>query len=176
MTDFRMARWEAGMALKFGAVGLLGLAVDATLLRIGLGFGLSAAAARVISLFCAMQVTFLVNGLHVFRCLDRRQWPKQWLGYMTANGFGNLCNYWIFLTLVSTHWPVISDRYLALVTGSFAAYLINYGATRLLVFGKSRAGAVLAIRRRRMESVCGPEGAPVTMPGAEAGPQAGPVT
>ena len=176
MTDFRTAKWEAGMALKFGAVGLLGLAVDALLLRIGLEFGLGAATARVISLFCAMQVTFLVNGLHVFRCLERTQWPKQWLGYMTANGFGNLCNYWIFLTLVSTHWPLVSDRYVALVSGSFAAYLINYGATRLLVFGKGRAAVVLAIRRRRMESVCGPEGAPLAMSAAEAGPQAGPVT
>src|SRR5665213_1844472 len=105
MTDYQAAK-EAGLAAKFAAVGLIGFGVDALLLRIGLSFGLSIAAARFISLTCAMQVTFAINGLHVFRCLTRAKVLGRWAGYMTTNGFGNLCNFWIFITLVSLHRPV----------------------------------------------------------------------
>jgi putative flippase GtrA len=81
-----------------------------------------------------MQATFAINGLHVFKSLDRARIGRQWLGYMMANGFGNFCNYWIFLTLVSTHWPVVSNRYLALAAGSLSAWIINFIGTRLFVF------------------------------------------
>jgi len=144
---------EARMALRFAAVGLIGFAIDAALLRLGIGLGLHAALARAISLICAMQVTFTINGVAVFRCLTARKLPGQWAGYMIANGFGNLCNYWIFLTLISIHRPVMSNPYVALVAGSIAAYLVNYAGTRLLVFGKGRVGAVLAER----QAICGPE-------------------
>jgi putative flippase GtrA len=155
--DRRLAAEEAGTALKFAAVGLIGLAVDAALLRLGLGFSLQPAVARAISLFCAMQVTFTINGLHVFRCLTLRRLPGQWAGYMATNGLGNLCNYWLFVTLISLHWPIISNTYLALVVGSLAAYVINFAGARLFVFGKAKVG-VLAVQRRLRSRVCGPEG------------------
>jgi putative flippase GtrA len=153
------------MAVRFAGVGLLGFAVDALLLRLGLQIGLTAAAARLVSLFCAMQLTFAVNGTLVFRCLTVRKLAGQWAGYMVANGFGNLCNYWIFLTLVSSHWPVIASPYVALVVGSIAAYLINYAGTRLLVFGKGRR----ALIKQGEQSVCGP-------PDPKASPSADDVT
>jgi dolichol-phosphate mannosyltransferase len=155
MTDYQAAK-EAGLAAKFAAVGLIGFAVDALLLRIGLSFGLSIAAARLISLICAMQVTFAINGLHVFRCLTRAKCVKQWVGYMTTNGFGNLCNFWIFITLMSLHQPVLSNFWLALGVSSMAAYLINYASARLLVFGAARRGRSAALGSVAKESVCGP--------------------
>jgi len=145
------AGWEARTALRFAGVGLIGFAIDAALLRLGMGLGLHAALARAVSLFCAMQVTFAINGLLVFRCLTIRKLAGQWTGYMIANGFGNLCNYWIFLTLVSSHRPVIANPFVALVVGSIAAYAINYAATRLLVFGKGGAAGPPA-----REQICGP--------------------
>lgn len=146
------AKWEAGMALRFAGVGLIGFLVDAVLLRVGIDLGLGAAGSRAISLICAMQITFAINGLLVFRCLTLRKLAGQWAGYMIANGFGNLCNYVIFLSLVSSHWPVISLPLVALVAGSIAAYLINYAGTRLLVFGK---GGV-SVEEQTLASVCGP--------------------
>jgi putative flippase GtrA len=125
---------EARLALAFGGVGLIGFCVDAALLHLGLEAGLPAWAARIVSLFFAMQATFTINGLHVFRCLDRARLVRQWTGYMLANGFGNFCNYWIFLTLVSTHWTLISNHYFALTIGSLCAWLINFAGTRLFVF------------------------------------------
>jgi len=137
-------------AAKFGAVGCVGFLTDITVLRIGLVCGLSPLIARMISLTCAMQVTFLINGLLVFRCLHRRTALRQWLSYMSSNGLGNLCNYLIFAGLVVSRWPIVSRHGTALVIGSLTAYTINYAGCRLLVFGKPHA------RGRAPGAVCEP--------------------
>jgi putative flippase GtrA len=92
---------------------------------------------RIISLFCAMQVTFTVNGLFVFRCLTWKRLPRQWVAYIATNGFGNFCNYWIFVTLVSLHAPLLSDHLFAISVGSATAWGINYIGTRFFAFGKA---------------------------------------
>lgn len=125
---------EAKLTAKYSGVSLVGLGVDVTMLHILLHAGLEAAWARVVSLVCAMHVTFILNGLHVFRRLERGQWPSQWLRYMACNGFGNFCNYWIFVTMVSTHWPLIANPTFAVAVGSAAAWMLNFATTRLLAF------------------------------------------
>jgi putative flippase GtrA len=156
-TTSEHARREMGMALKFGAVGFLGFLTDATLLHLGIHLGLTPAMARVISLTSAMQVTFAVNGLFVFRCLKRQKLPHQWLGYMTANGLGNLCNYFIFLAFVSSRLPVVSDHLFALASGSFTAWFINYVGTRFVVFGRAIGPAIGKVGLERAEeAICGP--------------------
>jgi putative flippase GtrA len=151
-TTSEHARRELTAALKFGAVGCLGFITDATLLKLGIHFGLEPAWARVISLLSAMQVTFLVNGLLVFRCLEFRRLPRQWFGYMVANSLGNLANYFIFVAFVSSRWPVISDHLVALACGSLTAWMVNYAGTRLLVFGKAMTTG--GVSRTEM-TVCG---------------------
>lgn len=130
---------EGVLALRLAGVGLIGLVVDAAILHIAIALGVAPAWARVLSLTSAMQVTFVINGLRVFRCLDRSTLVRQWAGYMASSGFGNFCNYWIFVTMVSTHWPVVSNPLIALCAGSLAAWLINYCGARFVVFGKPRA-------------------------------------
>jgi len=132
---------EILIAARFGTVGCVGFLTDITLLRIGLVLGFSPLAARLVSLTCAMQVTFLLNGLVVFRRLRRETAVRQWLRYMGSNGLGNLINYLIFVTLVLSRWPWISRRGTALVIGSLFAYLINYTGCRLMVFGRPEASA-----------------------------------
>jgi len=136
---------ERKTALRYCAVSLLGFVVDAAILRAGLAFG-APAWVRIISLICAMQVTFTINGLMVFRTLTWRTLPRQWSSYMLTNGFGNFCNYWIFVTLVSTHWWFVSDPMIALGFGAFLAWTINFLCARFLVFGKVRELAQ-ALRR-----------------------------
>lgn len=127
---------EGGLALKYTAVSLVGFAVDAVSLKLGLAAGLEPAWARVISLTLAMHTTFLLNGLHVFGALKPgRTAVRQWATYMATNGFGNLVNYWVFVTLVSTHWRVVASPAFAMCAGSAAAWTINYACTRHLVFG-----------------------------------------
>ncbi len=137
---------EAGAAGLFAAVGWLGFMTDYLVLRLGLHFGLSPAFGRIISLMCAMHVTFVVNGVFVFRRLERKRLLRQWASYMAANGFGNFCNYWIFLTLVSLHGWFVSNHLAALAISALAAWSINYTGTRLLVFRRRPKGAPRAAR------------------------------
>jgi len=127
---------EGFTALKFAAVGGLGFLTDISVLRLCLRvLHLTPFEGRAISLTCAMQVTFLVNGLIVFRCLDWRRCHRQWLAYMATNGLGNLINYTVFATLVASRLPEVSRNGWALVIGSVIAYAFNFTCTRLMVFG-----------------------------------------
>jgi putative flippase GtrA len=130
----KRVRREARMVLKYTGVGLLGFATDAALLQGGLWIGLEPATARAISLIAAMQVTFLVNGCLVFRCLHRERAVRQWLRYMASNGFGNLANYFVFVAFVSSRLPVFSNHMFALAAGGTVAWALNYASTRWLVF------------------------------------------
>ena len=125
--------------LKFTFVSGLGFAADAAVLHLLMEAGVSPAWARVASLFCAMQVTFLINGLVVFRRLDLARPWRQWAGYMLAHGFGNFCNYWIFVTLVSLHRIPWSAPLAALAVASVMAWAINFMGARYLVFRKMKA-------------------------------------
>ena len=130
------ARAELATAACHAAVSLAGFGVDFAVLHAAMSFGLEPAWARVISLACAVHVTFLLNGAFVFRCLRwERRLVRRWGVYMATNAFGNLCNYWIFVTLVSLHHAILSRPVVALGLAAFSAWLINYAAARLVVFG-----------------------------------------
>ncbi len=116
-------------------VSLAGFAIDAALLHVGLVSGLSAAASRAISLFWAMQATFALNGLYVFRRLKAEDWPGQWVRYMTSNGVGAAVNYLGFVALLASREPTLSRHYVALTISAFLAWLINYCGARYWAFG-----------------------------------------
>jgi putative flippase GtrA len=133
---------------KFTGVALIGFAISAVILHLGLEGGLRPWVSRLIALLCAMHVTFLINGRFVFRALTRQRFLAQWAAYVTNSAFGNFCNYWVFVTLESTHRPVIGNPYVALLAGSVIAWAINFTGARFVVFG----GAVrrLAGRWKRL--------------------------
>jgi putative flippase GtrA len=135
-TRGRRAWREARMVLKYSGVAMLGFCTDLALLKVGTALGAEPFAARAVSLFAAMQVTFAVNGWLVFRCLTRERCVRQWLRYMGSNAIGNFANYWVFLTLVSLHMAVFSSHLFALSAGGLSAWAINYVSTRWLVFTK----------------------------------------
>jgi len=150
--DIRALRQEAGTALKFAAVGGLGFLTDISVLHVCLRAGrLTPFEGRAISLACAMQVTFLINGLFVFRCLSWRNCGSQWLAYMGSNGVGNLINYLIFAGLVASRWPEVSRNGWALVISSLVAYAFNFLCTRFMVFGAPVSGA-----SRKVPPMCDP--------------------
>jgi putative flippase GtrA len=139
--------------LKFTFVSVLGFAADAAVLHLLMEVGASPAWARVASLLCAMQATFLINGLVVFRCLDLvRPW-RQWAGYMLAHGFGNFCNYWIFVALVSLHRLPWSAPLVALAIASVTAWGINYVGARYFVFRRRRGYRTASRPRLRTRPV-----------------------
>ena len=149
---------EVGLAVKFGLVGMVGFAVDALLLKGGLVIHLTPAVARLISILCAMQVTFLINRRHVFKNCVEERCLRQWCAYMATNGFGNFCSYWIFLTLTSLHGREVSDPLIAMPVSTFAAYLINYSGARLVVFGRGQ------VERRRRPAAISASGRAPTSP------------
>lgn len=133
---------------KFSGVALIGFAVSAAVLHLGLEAGLRPWAARLVALFFAMNLTFLVNGRFVFRALTRERFLRQWAAYTANSAFGNFCNYWVFVTLESTHRPVIGNPYVALLAGSLVAWAINFTGARFLVFGGAARRFVDGCRRR----------------------------
>jgi len=120
---------------KFTGVALIGFAISAVILHLGLEAGLRPWSARLVALVCAMNTTFVINGRFVFHALSRQRFIAQWAAYVTNSAFGNLCNYWIFVTLESSHRPVVGNPYVALLAGSTAAWAINFAGARFLVFG-----------------------------------------
>ncbi|MGZ3273268.1 MAG: GtrA family protein [Caulobacteraceae bacterium] len=134
--DIRQLRHEASAALKFAAVGGLGFLTDISVLHLCLGvLHLTPFEGRAVSLACAMQVTFLINGLLVFRCLTWPSCARHWLVYTGSNGLGNLINYLVFASLVASRLPEVSRNGWALVTGSVIAYAFNFLCVRFMVFG-----------------------------------------
>ena len=141
--DIRLLRQEAAIALKFAAVGGLGFLTDISVLRLCLRvLQLTPLEGRAVSLTCAMQVTFLINGFFVFRCLTWRSCGRHWLAYMGSNGVGNLINYLVFAGLVSSRLPEVSRNGWALVISSAIAYVFNFACVRLMVFGKPVSSGV----------------------------------
>jgi putative flippase GtrA len=141
-------RRKRRLLAKFSGVALIGFAVSAIVLHLGLEAGLRPWSARLIALVCAMNLTFLINGRFVFRALTRRRFLAQWAAYIANSAFGNFCNYWVFVSLESTHRPVIGNPYVALFAGSITAWAINFTGARFLVFGN--AARKLAARCARL--------------------------
>jgi putative flippase GtrA len=129
-----IARAEAVLFLKFAVVGALGFVTDGGLLALGLHSGLSVGVARAISLGVALHLTFLLNGAFVFRTLRPAALPRQWATYMLANGAGALCNYLVFLGLIASRAPVLSDRPTAFVIAAVVALGVNFTGSRLVAF------------------------------------------
>ena len=138
VADFTQMLREGRFALKFAAVSLVGLGVDAALLQLGVGLGADPAWARLVSLLAALQVSFVLNGLFVFHSLMRGRIARQWAGYMVANGVGNVFNYAIFVGLIASGWPIVSDRLVALGIGAFTAWLVNFAGTRFVVLREAK--------------------------------------
>ena len=139
---------------KFSGVALIGFAVSAGVLHLALEAGLRPWSARLIALAIAMNVTFFINGRFVFGGFSRRRLLSQWGAYVTNSAIGNACNYWVFVTLESTHREVIGNPYVALLAGSVTAWAINFTGARFVVFG--RVGRRLRARWRMFSSASRP--------------------
>jgi putative flippase GtrA len=125
---------EMGLMARFAVVGALGFCLDGGLLAVGTAMGAPVSAARAVSLFGALHLTFLLNGAFVFRALRRDNLGRQWAGYMLANGLGALCNYVVFLGLIGSGLPLASAPVVAFVTAAAVALAVNFTGSRLIAF------------------------------------------
>ncbi len=141
-------RRHCRLLVKFSGAAMVGFVVTAAVLHLALEAGLRPWAGQLIALAIAMNVTFVINGQLVFGGLKRRRLLPQWGAYLANSALGNVCSYWVFLTLESTHQPVIGNPYVALTVGSLVAWAINFMGARFIVFG--RVGRRLRARWRLM--------------------------
>ena len=153
---------------KFTGASLIGFVFSATAMHLGLEAGLRGWAARLIALLVAMHVTFFLNGRFTFNALTRERFLPLWAAYVANSAFGNSCNYLMFLTLRSTHRPVISDADVAFVAGAMTAWGINFLGARFVVFGDT--GRRIAAHLRAM--VVSPSGRPGRPSPNPSGPRA----
>jgi putative flippase GtrA len=132
---------EIRLAGKFAAVSMVGFLLDALALRIGLGLGLTVAVSRLLSLGVALQATFLLSRAFVFHVSERSDLLGQWWRFMIANGFGGLCNFWVYLFLMGFAWAGPFGFWAPLLLSASSAYVINYAGARLFVYGRELAEA-----------------------------------
>ncbi|MES2983814.1 MAG: GtrA family protein [Pseudomonadota bacterium] len=122
--------------LRFCLVGFIGFFADAALLELLVRAGLNTPCARVISLCCAMQVTYVLHDRFTFRHAVREARRRTWLTFMLANFTGALINYATFMLVLAQ--DAIADamlsRQVALICGTAIALGFNYWANSRFVF------------------------------------------
>ena len=119
----------------FTGASLVGFVFSAITMHVGVDAGLRPWLARLLGMLVAMNLAFLLNGRFTFNALSRQRFLPLWGAYMANSSFGNLCNYFTFLTLRSLHRPVISNLDVAFLAGAVMAWAINFLGARYLVFG-----------------------------------------
>lgn len=126
--------------LRFCLVGGVGFVVDAGLLEFLVSLGLSAWAARILSIALALQVTYLMHGAFTFR--DHGGYSRaRWLAFLSCNALGAAINYLLFLAvlMLAPFGEPFLDRQSALITGTAVALFCNYWMNRRFVFRKEDA-------------------------------------
>lgn len=124
--------WQFG---KFGMVGVVGLAVDTTVVYILLGVtGLPFFAARVPAFLAAATATFALNRAFTFRGAADEPLGRQWIRFIAANAFGGVVNYATSVGLTTAFVVVAIHPVLAIAAGSLAGMVFNFLASKHLVF------------------------------------------
>jgi putative flippase GtrA len=129
-------RDEARRFVSFALIGAAVFVVDAVLLQVGVGLGLAKPAARVVSLFLAMNLSFALNRAVTFASFRGTPLPRQWAMFMAANSLGAGINYLVFLALGTGQGWFAGAPVLAVAAGSIAGLGFNFTASRLTAFRK----------------------------------------
>ncbi len=120
---------------KFGAVGVVGLVVDtAVVYALVFGAGLEFFAARVPSFLAAATTTFALNRAFTFRGARDEPPHRQWAKFIAANALGGAVNYGVSVGLEAAFLVVETHPVLAVAAGSAAGMVLNFAASKHLVF------------------------------------------
>jgi putative flippase GtrA len=125
-----------GEFLRFCAVGTVGFIIDAGVLQILVGLlGMDPYGSRVISFLTAATVTWLLNRRYTFTAEEDARLHRQWARYISINAFGGGLNYLVYALCVSQFALVHRYLFLGVAAGSVVGLLVNYTASKYLVFG-----------------------------------------
>jgi putative flippase GtrA len=124
--------------IRFGAVGVIGFAADATILALGLSLGMGFYWGRACSYVAAASCTWAVNRSWTFHDKSSRR-ARQWAQFLAANSVGGAVNYSVYALIVSHlggAFPVLP--LLAVAAGSICGLAVNFFLSRHLVFARAR--------------------------------------
>lgn len=121
--------------LRFGFVGIVGFAVDATALYLLIfwgGFGLYSA--RLLSYLAAATTTWALNRRFTFPGSSAKRASIQWARFVAVNAAGGVVNYGVYSVLVASSPPFAEHPVFAVAAGSLSGLAFNFTASRRLVF------------------------------------------
>ncbi len=129
--------------LRFGIVGAGGFVVDsAVLFMMHRLVGLDPYSARAISIFVAMNFTWMGNRQLTFRehaATGSRAMLAEWARFIATNLLGALVNYGVYAAVVRFAPAPLDNLYLALAAGVGAGLVFNFTLSQRLVF-RGKAG------------------------------------
>ena len=131
-----MRAWE--QFVRFALVGILGFAVDASVLTLLLTAHIGLLSSRCLSYVSAASCTWLLNRRWTFN--DSRSSPaRQWARFLAANSCGGAVNYGVYAVLV-LHWNTsIIFPVVAVAIGSICGLAINFLLSKYVVFEMARS-------------------------------------
>lgn len=122
--------------LRFCAVGTVGFVVDAGVLQVFVRhLDMDPYGSRVVSFLAAATVTWLLNRRYTFSADQDARLHSEWARYISINAFGGVLNYLVYALCVSQFALVHRYLFLGVAAGSIAGLLVNYTASKYLVFG-----------------------------------------
>lgn len=126
-----------GEVFRFGIVGIVGFAIDAGVLTLGLLAGTGPWFGRALSYVVAASATFGLNRAWTFRGAERsRPLAHDWGLFLLVNLVGFACNYGTYAALIAGV-PLMRDLpVLAVAAGSLAGMVGNFVLSRKYVFRK----------------------------------------
>jgi putative flippase GtrA len=124
--------------IRFGTVGVVGFAVDATILALLLLLGMGFYWGRACSYVAAASCTWAINRSWAFQDRSRRR-ARQWAQFLAVNSIGGAVNYSVYALIVSHLGDAfLMPPVLAVAAGSICGLAINFLLSIRLVFVRGR--------------------------------------
>jgi len=119
---------------RFAAVGVVGFAVDATILMLMLSLGTGFYSGRACSYVAAASCTWALNRSWTFRDTSSRR-ARQWAQFLAVNSIGGAVNYGVYALIVSQLGGAsVALPILAVAAGSICGLALNFLLSKRLVF------------------------------------------
>ena len=122
-------RETIGQAGRYLVGALIALAIDASIVSVGVKLGAPVIAARLIALLAGVTTTYFFNRRYTFTVTAPASWAD-WLRYVAAQSIGTALNF-----AVSTGLLYLSDRSLwqiwgSVLMGAGVGFCVNFFAAR----------------------------------------------
>ena len=129
---FKVFRENKEEFLLFSLMGILAFILDGLICQILITIiGLSPNIARVISLFTAMNFSWLMNRKHTFKAFYKKKFIE-WVLFIALISIGNAINYFTFLYSIKILGTSQLNIWASVVAGSLSGLFFNFTSAKFL--------------------------------------------